>query len=104
MFCPETKICGSPTPNASTRFRMFSSACCITGSGVSAGAWRMTETPPSRSRPSDGFNAPVANPISDATTRNKDHADGSPEPAGSLHASSAPLIVRRNRASKRSAA
>ena len=69
IVVPETKIWGSPTPNASTRLRMFSSACCITGSGVPAGACRMTETPPSRSRPSCGFNAPVANPIREATTK-----------------------------------
>ena len=30
IVVPETKIWGSPTPNASTRLRMFSSACCIT--------------------------------------------------------------------------
>ena len=36
--------------------------------------------------------------------QDQDHADGGPQPAGSLHASSAPLIVSRNRASSCSAA
>ena len=58
IVVPETAMSGSPTPNASTRFRMFSSACCITSSGVPSGADRITDAPPCRSRPSVGRRSP----------------------------------------------
>ena len=54
MFVPETKSCGSAVPNASMRLRMFSRAWSITACGVPSGACRITETPPSRSRPRTG--------------------------------------------------
>jgi hypothetical protein len=66
---PETKMSGSPTPNESTRFRMFSSACCIVPGSVPSGAERITARPPSRSRPRTGLNTPKANESDDATTR-----------------------------------
>src|SRR6185295_14111327 len=57
---PVTNSSGSAVPNASIRFRMFSRAWFITVSGVPSGAERMTDTPPSRSRPSTG-RVPVRN-------------------------------------------
>ena len=57
IVVPDSAMSGSPTPNASTRFRMFSSACSITSWGVPSGAVRITEAPPWRSRPSVGLKA-----------------------------------------------
>src|SRR5512132_1018284 len=60
IVLPVTNRSGSAVPNASIRFRMFSSAWFITVSGVPSGADRITDTPPSRSRPRTG-RVPVTN-------------------------------------------
>src|SRR5215211_5964324 len=60
IVLPVTNSSGSAVPNASIRPRMFSRAWFITVSGVPSGADRITDTPPSRSRPRTG-RVPVAN-------------------------------------------
>src|SRR5262249_49258828 len=68
IVLPDNAMSGSPTPNASTRLRMFSRACCIVSAGVPSGADKITETPPLRSRPSVGWRRPVANAATDNAT------------------------------------
>ena len=69
IVLPDRKMSGSPTPNASTRFRMFSSAWFMVPWSVPGGADRITASPPSRSSPSTGLNTPKAKENADPRTR-----------------------------------
>ena len=104
IVSPESTMSGSPTPNASTRLRMLDSACSITSRGVPSGADRITETPPSRSRPSVGLQRTGREAQQRGDDEHADQDDRGPEAAGSLHASSAPFTTSRKRASSISAA
>ena len=100
----QRRSAGSPTPNASTRLRMFSSAWFITVSDVPLGRCEDDRKTALEVESERGLQTPGDEPRRRRNHQDRDEADRQPEVAGSLHASSAPLIVRRNRASSCSAA